>query len=87
MIKSTVNSKAKFNIENLNPLKNHVKQAFIPAFFVAGKQDNFIKPEHTQALHKDYAGDKNLCLVEGEHNTARPSYLLDSIGIFFHNTL
>lgn len=36
IIKSTIKDKAKFDISNLDPLKNHVKKAFIPAFFVAG---------------------------------------------------
>jgi hypothetical protein len=36
---------------------------------------------------KAYAGDKNLVLVEGDHNSPRPDFFLDSVGIFFHNTL
>lgn len=69
IIKSTISSKAKFDINDLNPLKNHVDKAFIPALFIAGKDDQFISPEHTKALHKAYAGDKNLILVEGDHNS------------------
>ncbi|KAL4429458.1 hypothetical protein ABPG74_001303 [Tetrahymena malaccensis] len=87
MIKSTISSKAKFDINDLNPLKNHVSKAFIPALFVAAKDDNFISPEHTKALHKEYAGDKNLIMVEGDHNSQRPQFMLDSVGIFFYNTL
>lgn len=60
MIKNTVQSKAKFDINNLNPLDNHVKKAFVPAFFVAGKDDVFINPQHTEKLHQAYAGDKNI---------------------------
>lgn len=72
MIKSTIQSKAKFDINDLNPLKNHVSKAFIPALFVAGKEDTFISPEHTKELHKEYAGDKNLIIVDGDHNSQRP---------------
>lgn len=69
IIKSTIQSKAKFDINDLNPLKNHVEKAFIPALFIAAKEDLFISPDHTKVLHKAYAGDKNLILVEGDHNS------------------
>jgi len=36
MIRKTVQTKAQFDIDKLNPME-HVKSAFIPAFFVAGK--------------------------------------------------
>lgn len=71
-IKSTIKDKAKFDIDKLNPLENHVKQAFIPALFATGKDDTFIEPKHTEALHKAYAGDKNLIMVDGDHNSTRP---------------
>jgi hypothetical protein len=51
---------------------------------VAAKEDNFIAPHHTKKLHEEYAGDKNLIIVEGDHNSNRPQFLLDSIGIFFY---
>ena len=41
----------------------------------------------TQELHAKYAGDKNLILVEGDHNSVRPSFFFDSVSIFFHNML
>jgi hypothetical protein len=34
-----------------------------------------------------YSGEKNLIIVDGDHNSPRPEYCLDSISIFFHNTL
>jgi hypothetical protein len=37
MVRKTIQNKAKFDIDSLNPLENHVKKAFIPAMFVAGK--------------------------------------------------
>jgi predicted alpha/beta hydrolase len=33
-----------------------VKKAYIPAFFIAAKDDDFIAPKHTEKLHKAYAG-------------------------------
>lgn len=38
-------------------------------------------------MYKLYAGDKNIIRVEGDHNSERPSFMNDSVAIFFHNTL
>ena len=86
LIRKSIKSRAHFEINDLNPI-DHVEQCFIPALFTAGKEDTFIVPTHTQALYEKYAGDKNLVLVEGDHNSPRPQYFLDSVGIFFYNTL
>jgi len=86
LIRSTIKSKAKFDIDNLVPM-NHVQAGFVPALFVAGKEDNFIDPHHAKDLYEKYAGDKNIVIVDGDHNSPRPQFLLDSISIFFYNTL
>jgi hypothetical protein len=41
----------------------------------------------SEAIHARYGGDKNLVVVEGDHNSARPKFLYDSIGIFLSQTL
>jgi len=41
----------------------------------------------TGALHSNYAGDKNLVLVEGDHNSPRPRFLYDSAAIFLNATM
>ena len=86
IIRSTIKSKGRFDINDLAPI-NHVDKTFIPALFVAAKADTFILPEHTKKLFTAYAGDKNLIIVEGDHNSARPKFFLDSVAIFFYNTL
>lgn len=86
IVRKTIQNKAKFDINNLCPI-SHVKEAFIPALFVHGKDDSFIKPHHTQKLYDEYSGDKNIVFCEGDHNSTRPGFLFDSIGIFFYNTL
>lgn len=54
----------KFNIEHLDPIGNHVKKAFIPAFFIHGKDDDFIIPQHSKDLHGAYGGqDKRIKIV------------------------
>ncbi|CAG9330389.1 unnamed protein product [Blepharisma stoltei] len=85
-VKKTIRKKANFNLFELEPIK-HVDKCFIPALFVAANQDELIKPHHSERLHDKYAGEKSLIIVDGDHNSDRPQYALDSIGIFFYNTL
>lgn len=43
-----------------------MKKAYIPAFFIHGKDDDFIIPQHSKDLHAAYGGqDKRLKIVEG----------------------
>jgi len=85
-IRKSIKRKAKFDIEELTPI-NYVELCFAPALFVHGAEDTFITPQHSHDLHEKYAGDKNIIVVEGNHNTRRPTFCNDSISIFFQNTL
>lgn len=38
-------------------------------------------------IHDKYGGDKNIVVVDGDHNSPRPRFLFDSIGIFLMSTL
>ena len=75
-----------FDIYDLKPIAN-VDKAFIPALFVHGKEDDFILPSHSEKLHKKYAGEANIMLVEGDHNSRRPRYARDSAAIFLKTAL
>lgn len=86
LVKSTVNKKAKFKLEDIEPIK-YAERCFIPSLFVAAKEDNFVKPHHAKLLHDSYPGDKNLISIDGDHNSARPRFFKDSAAIFFYNTL
>jgi len=86
IVKSTVKSKAKFDLEDLTPI-DHVSGCFIPALFACASGDDFINPHHTDDLYKKYAGDKNIVRFEGDHNSMRPEFFFNSVVIFFHNTL
>jgi pimeloyl-ACP methyl ester carboxylesterase len=86
LIRKTIKKKAAFNIDDLNPL-DHVSQSFIPVTFIAAKDDTFILPSHTQSLYEKYSGEKTVKIVDGDHNSARPEYVMDSITIFFHYIL
>lgn len=86
MIRGSVSRTAGFNVRDLCPIA-HADRTFIPALFVAGRNDDFIRPHHSQQIHDLYAGDKNIVLVEGDHNSPRPSFLYDSVFIFLQTYL
>ena len=85
-IRSTIKKKAGFDIKDLAPIK-HAESCFIPALFVAGESDDFISPSHSRNIHAQYAGDKNIIIVAGDHNTLRPKFMFDSAAIFLITTL
>ncbi|KAH9099142.1 hypothetical protein LEN26_016286 [Aphanomyces euteiches] len=85
-IRSSVWKRAHFDLKELSPI-DHVDKSFIPALFVAAHKDSFIRPHHSEALFAKYAGDKNLIKVSGDHNSPRPQYLLDSVGIFLQSVM
>jgi pimeloyl-ACP methyl ester carboxylesterase len=84
MLRKTIRKRTGMDILRLRPIEN-VDTCFIPALFVAGKDDQFVRPHHSQEIHDRYAGDKNLVLVEGDHNSDRPRYFRDSAAIFIYN--
>jgi len=86
MIRSTVKKQANFDIKNISPIA-HSDKCFIPALFVAGEHDDFIKKHHSEELYAKYAGDKNLIIVEGDHNSPRPKFMFDSASIFLQTCL
>ena len=86
IIAKSVKSNAKFELDKVSPI-SHVDQAFIPALFAHATDDDFITPSHSEALHEKYSGDKNYITFEGDHNSVRPQFFLDSVVIFFLNAL
>jgi pimeloyl-ACP methyl ester carboxylesterase len=71
VVKLRIKALAGFDIDDLAPV-NHVGESFIPALFVAARDDTFILPHHTKMLYDAYSGDKELEMIEGDHNTERP---------------
>ena len=86
MIQNSVKKQAGFNIKHISPV-SHADKCFIPALFVAGEHDDFIKKHHSEELYAKYAGDKNLIIVEGDHNSPRPKFMFDSASIFLQTCL
>lgn len=85
-VRSSVLKRAHFDIKKLAPI-DHAAMSFVPALFVAAEDDSFIAPHHSDQLYERYGGDKNIVKVDGDHNSARPQFLLDSAGIFLQAAL
>ena len=75
MLKATVKEKAEFNIDDIEPVE-YAKKCFVPAFFCHGKNDTFVSVHHCKDLYLIYPGEKNILLVEGDHNDLRPDKLI-----------
>eukprot|EP00350_Pseudokeronopsis_sp_OXSARD2_P004565 CAMPEP_0170551682 /NCGR_PEP_ID=MMETSP0211-20121228/9684_1 /TAXON_ID=311385 /ORGANISM="Pseudokeronopsis sp., Strain OXSARD2" /LENGTH=137 /DNA_ID=CAMNT_0010859009 /DNA_START=610 /DNA_END=1023 /DNA_ORIENTATION=+ len=73
-------------MSKLNPI-DYVNKCYTPALFVVAKGDDFVRPHHGEMLFNKYAGDKNIIRVEGDHNSERPLFMLDSVAIFFYQIL
>ena len=80
-IRSTVYKKAKFHVKECSPIKS-VPTSFVPSLFIAATGDDFIPPHHSQSLHDHCAGDKNIILVPGDHNSRRDNFSYDSVANF-----
>lgn len=85
-IRASVQKRADFDLKRLSPIA-HASISFVPALFIAATGDEFIAPHHSDQIYAQYAGDKNIVKVKGDHNTVRPQFLLDSAGIFLQTAL
>jgi len=86
VLRNTIKKKAQFDIKDLEVV-SVARECFVPALFVHGQSDIFVRPHHSEELYDAYGGDKMRILVEGDHNSMRPQFFLDSAVIFFCNTL
>ena len=86
MLKATVKEKAEFNIDDIEPVE-YAKKCFVPAFFCHGKDDSFVDCHHCKDLYLIYPGEKNILLIEGDHNDLRPDKLNEKAAEFFYNAL
>eukprot|EP00557_Chaetoceros_sp_GSL56_P007500 CAMPEP_0176496276 /NCGR_PEP_ID=MMETSP0200_2-20121128/11108_1 /TAXON_ID=947934 /ORGANISM="Chaetoceros sp., Strain GSL56" /LENGTH=506 /DNA_ID=CAMNT_0017894219 /DNA_START=23 /DNA_END=1546 /DNA_ORIENTATION=+ len=86
MIRGSVKKQAGVDIRHISPIA-HADKCFIPALFVAGEHDDFINKRHSEQIHAKYAGDKNMIVVEGDHNSPRPKFMFDSVSIFLQTCL
>lgn len=73
LVRTIIQAKANFDIEHLNALE-HVGHSFSPALFIAAHGDDFIPSHHAKELHEAYQGEKELYMIEGDHNSMRPDF-------------
>jgi len=82
VVRSRVKTLAHFDLDDLVPL-NHVKRSSVPALFVHGREDSFILPTHSQELFDAYAGDAEMLLITGDHNSERGQDCVERVVNFF----
>ena len=81
-IRHSVSKLAGFDIQALSPIE-HVSNCSIPVLFVTAEGDSFVPAHHTKKLFEKYAGeDKQMVVVDGDHNTPRPSTFYQTASAF-----
>ena len=71
----------------MDPLKAS-SSCTIPAIFIHAKNDNFVAPKHSLTIYENYAcKTKEIVLIEGDHNSARPYDAFNFISLFLYRYL
>jgi fermentation-respiration switch protein FrsA (DUF1100 family) len=86
MIDAAIFKKAGFHLDDLNP-EEACRMCKEPALFIHGKSDKFVTPDHSEKNYAAYKGSRDLRLCRGEHNSERPSDLVDEACGFFESYL
>lgn len=86
MVRSSVRRRAGFDVSSL-AIAEAAKSVFTPAILCHANQDDFVPPHHSDAVHDNLSGDKNIIKFEGDHNSPRPKFFYDSVSIFLQNCL
>jgi len=71
LVRSTILNRAHVDINDIAPI-DHVAKMYVPALFCVVRADSFISNWHSDLLHANYAGDKFILAVDGDHNEMRP---------------
>ena len=72
VISKTIENKASFDIYKHNP-GSECGKISCPGLFITALEDLIVSTEQTKEVFKAYGGKKRLAVVEGDHNTNRPS--------------
>jgi len=75
MVRSEIQTRAQFDIEDLVPVKR-AHLAMSPGLFAVAGDDDFVLPHHTQKLFNAWGGERKLVTFAGGHNGGRPMWFL-----------
>ena len=83
-----IRNKANFDVYDVEPVK-HAPNCKQPILIIHGKQDDYIRYQHSEILHNAYGGPKELIICDGDHNSCRPmnvqikliTFLADNLGV------
>ncbi|KAJ1462578.1 Alpha/Beta hydrolase protein [Pelagophyceae sp. CCMP2097] len=71
LVRASIKKRAQVDIDEISAI-SHVQRMFVPALFCVVRGDSFISNKHSEMLHAQYAGDKFILAVDGDHNEVRP---------------
>lgn len=73
MVRGTIEEKANFDINSMNPIE-FVKKIQVPAVFVVAKNDELVYPKELEEMFNLYASQKKkFILINGTHASSRKS--------------
>jgi pimeloyl-ACP methyl ester carboxylesterase len=85
-VRSVIKDRNKFDIMELKPIQ-FAATTFVPALFMAAKDDKFVLPHHAHQIYEAYGGKKRFEFVEGDHNSYRPQHWHCTVADFFLENL
>ena len=86
-VSDIIEKKVNMRIEKIEPIKDAEFCSNISALFCHAIDDKFIYKEHSKDLYEKYAGEKEIIMFNGGHNTKRPVHVLQIIALFFFDKL
>eukprot|EP00927_Polykrikos_kofoidii_P015193 TRINITY_DN16740_c0_g1_i1.p1 TRINITY_DN16740_c0_g1~~TRINITY_DN16740_c0_g1_i1.p1 ORF type:complete len:531 (-),score=80.28 TRINITY_DN16740_c0_g1_i1:456-2048(-) len=87
MVRSEIQSRANFDIEQLVPAKSACL-ARSPVLFGHASDDDFVGPHHTLKLHNAWGGsERKMVTFTGGHNGPRPPWFVKLAGDFLEDRL
>lgn len=75
----TVVKQAGFHPKKLSPPVGLVERCFVPALFLVGEHDAFIRKQHSEDIVERYGGETSLLVFDGDHFSTRPDHVLQQV--------
>lgn len=86
-VRGEIQKRAGFDIEELRPIQR-APLARAPVLFGVARDDDFVRPHHTEKLYEAWGGkERKLIVFNGGHNGARPQWFMEQAAQFLATKL